>query len=160
VLERLQNEFLKPVNDRAFYIALNNNLLPLPPEALQGADIKVEYISNMAQMQKASTLTSIEQLRDYVLSVAQADPSALDKWDADESIDKYADALGTPPSLVISDEKVAQKRQAQQQQQQQQQAMQEAEQLAQGAKTLSDTKVNGNSALDQLMGMASEGAVQ
>jgi hypothetical protein len=155
VLLRLQNEFLRPVIDRVFGICLRNGLIPEPPddikELVSGQQLKVEYIGIMAQAQKMSGLTAIEQLATFIGGIAAIDPQVMDKWDRDESVDRYSEMLGTPPSLILSDDKVAEIRQARAQQQQATQMAEMAQMAAQGAKTLADTPVGQNSALDALI---------
>lgn len=151
VLDLLQSEFLKPVIDRVFGIMQRSGLIPEPPEVIQGMDIKVEYISIMAQAQKMTGLTALEQLMAFVGSMVSVDPNVLDKIDRDEMVDRYAEMLGVPPSVIISDDKVAQTRQAKAQQQQMAEAANMAMMAAQGAKTLADTPVGQNSALDALV---------
>ena len=151
VLDLLQSEFLKPVIDRIFGIMQRSGIIPEPPEVIQGMDIKVEYISIMAQAQKMTGLTALEQLMAFVGSMVSVDPNVLDKIDRDEMVDRYAEMLGVPPSVIISDDKVAQTRQAKAQQQQMAEAAQMGMMAAQGAKTLADTPVGQNSALDALV---------
>lgn len=152
VLDRLQTEFLKPVIDRVFAIMARKGWIPDPPEVIDGMELKIEYISVMAQAQKMTGLTAIEQFSSFVGSVAAVDPRVLDKWDRDETVDRYGEMLGIPPSLIVSDDKVAQKREADARQAQAQQQMQMAMLAAQGAKTLSETDTGQNNALTALTG--------
>ena len=152
VLQRVQHEFLQPAIDRTFGIALKNNLLPPPPDAIQGMDIKIEYVSNMAQAQKMQGLTAIDQLAAFVGTAAQLSQGAvLDKVDFDEMLDKYAEMLGTSPSILLSDDQVQKTRQQKAQQQQMMQTVQMAQQAANTAKTAADTPLGNGSALDALI---------
>ncbi|MBL1685663.1 phage tail protein, partial [Klebsiella pneumoniae] len=45
VLERLNDECLNPLIDRTFSIMARKNLLPPPPDVLQGMPLRIEYIS-------------------------------------------------------------------------------------------------------------------
>ena len=153
VLNRLQHEFLQPLIDRVFNIAMRDGLLPPPPEDLPpGLDIKIEYISTMATAQKMVGLTTIQQYLEYLGTVAQLNPDVLDKIDFDEMTDKYGDALAVSPSITRSDDVTAQIRQQKAEQMQMQQAMEQGTQLAQGAKTLSETNMDSNNALSALLG--------
>lgn len=161
-LDNLQSEFLSNVVDRVFGIMHRAGILPQPDDSvaqvISDQTLKVEYVSVMAQAQKMSGITALEQLATFVGNIAPVIPSVLDKFDADEAVDKMADMLGTSPSVIVSDDKVAQKRQQQAQQQQIAQAAAYAQQAAQGAKTLSDTQVGNGSALDALMpGLGEQG---
>lgn len=154
-LDNLQSEFLANVIDRVFGIISRAGLAPTPDESvaelLSGQDLKVEYISVMAQAQKMNGLSSLEQLAAFVGNLAGANPDVLDKFDMDEAVDKYAESIGTPVSVVRSDEKVAQIRQQKQEQMQQQQQMMAAQAATQGANTLANTPVGTGSALDALI---------
>jgi hypothetical protein len=162
-LDNIQNT-LADIVDRLFGIMSRSNVLPEPDDSIKeiisGQITKTEFVSTMAQAQKATGITSLQRLAEYVGQVAQFAPSVLDKFDADESVDKMSDMLGTAPSIVVSDDKVQKKREQEQQQQQIQQAAMYAQQAAQGAKTLSDTQVGNGSALDALMPGLGAGGMQ
>ncbi|UPY96254.1 portal protein [Pectobacterium sp. 21LCBS03] len=152
VLERLDDEGLDPLIDRAFAIMVRKNMIPPPPDVMQGMPLKVEYISVMAQAQKSIGVASIERFVGFVGNVAAADPSALDKLNIDKAIDSYADMIGVSPTIVVSDDEVQAVREQRAQQQQQQQAMEMGMAAAQGAKTLSETQTADPSALSAIVG--------
>ncbi|MDH3673656.1 MAG: portal protein, partial [Gammaproteobacteria bacterium] len=134
VVERLQTELLKPIIDRSFLILERAGLLPPPPPELQGKELKVEYISMLAQAQKAVGTGSIERLIGFGLGIAQAKPDVLDKINTDQAIDEMADLLGTPPSIIVADTDVEKTREARAQAQQQAAQMEMAGQAAAAAK--------------------------
>jgi hypothetical protein len=154
VLERLNSELLNPLIDRTFNIQLRNGVIPPPPKELQGKDIKVEYISILAQAQKMVGTTAIQQFSSFAGSLAAVRPDVLDKVNFDEMLDIYGDDVGLPPKIIYSDETVAQIRKQKQVAAQQAAAMQNAGAMVQGAKVLSDTEIGNNSALDALIGSA------
>lgn len=153
VTERLQDELLDPAIDRVFGILLRRGEIPPPPEELQGLELKVEYISIMAQAQRLLGISAIERLASFVGNIAAVPQlsSVVDKLNVDQMVDEYGIALGTAPSLVRSDEEVDAIRQARAQQQQQAAQMEQAAALTQGAKTLSETDMNGDNALKRLV---------
>lgn len=167
VLERLQNELLGRLIDTAFDLMVGASLpgwmnggpavIPPPPEALAGLEIKVDYISMLAQAQQAVAVTSVERFVGFVGNLAGARPDVLDKVDLDQVVDEYGLMTGVPPKIVVPDEQVRKLREARAQAQQQQQATQQAMQMglagAQGAKVLSDTDVGGGqNALQMMLG--------
>lgn len=152
VLERLNDEFLDPLIDRSFSIMVKKNLLPSPPDVMQGMPLRIEYISVMAQAQKAIGLGSLERFVGFVANVAQAKPEALDKLNVDQAIDSYAIMSGVSPTVVVPEEDVQATRQQRAQQQQQQQAMQMGMAAAQGAKTLSEAQTADPSVLSAMAG--------
>lgn len=151
-LERLQSELLDPVIDRVFTIMDNMGLLPPAPPEIQGLETTVEYISVLAQAQRLSGTVAVEQLVGFVGTLASTVPEVLDKLDADQAVDEYAEMLGTPTGIVRSDDDVEDLRAAREELQRQQAALEQASIAAQGAKTMSETPLGENSALDVVLG--------
>jgi len=151
VLERLESELLDPTIDISFDIMLEAGLLPPFPEDLAGQEINIEYISMLAQAQKMIGTTAVEQLTAYVGNLAAAKPTILDKFDEDEAVDSYAGMLGTPPKIIRTAEVVAQIREERAKANAAAQAAAAGPALVEGAKTMSETKIGQNSALDALL---------
>jgi hypothetical protein len=143
VLERFENEFLDPAIERVFNIMMRAKLFPPAPDSLKGQHIKVEYVSMLADAQRAVATTSLERLTGTVGNWAGADPAVLDNVDFDEATDIYAEMLGVPPKVIRSSDAVAAIRQQRQQAQQQQQEVQQSLAAVQGAQVLSKTDVGG-----------------
>lgn len=110
VLERLQNELLSPLIEIAFDYANRAGILPPIPNELQGMEFDVEFISVLAQAQRAVAVQGMDRLLGTVGTLAAAKPEVLDKIDFDQVVDDYADAYGVNPKLVIPDDQVAQLR--------------------------------------------------
>ena len=152
VLQRINVELLDPLLDDVFEYALEAGLLPEPPEALAGEELEVEYISLLAQAQQAVAASSLERVMGFAGNLVAVFPEIVDGINSDEALRQYADILGTSPDVIISDEELQAKRQARAEEQQQMQAMQQAGQLAQGAKVLSETDTQNPNALTDLLG--------
>lgn len=159
VLEQLNQDLLDPLIDIAFEFLNRQGMLPPPPPEIQGADIKVEYISVMAQAQKLVGLQAIDRVIGMAGNIAQAKPEVLDKIDADQIIDIVADLVSVPQGIVKSDAEVAQIRQARADAQQAQMAAQQAQAMAQTAQSLSQTNTQDKNALTDLMNMSQAGAL-
>jgi hypothetical protein len=153
VLENLHDEGLQPLVSYTFDIMMDNRLFLPPPEELTGYPLDVELISILAQAQKAADLGSVERLWSFAGRVSAVKPDIMDKLDADETIDVYADKLGAPAAIVVSDEQVAKMREARAKQAAQKQQLEQAGQLAAGAKVLSETDIGGGrNALQTVLG--------
>lgn len=160
VLEQLNQDLLDPLIDIVFDLMSRQNLLPEPPEELQGQTLKVEYISIMHQAQKIAGLAGIERFAGFVGDMASFIPDVLDKIDADQTVDEVAEIMGVPPAIVVDDETVAIKRQARAEAEA---AAAEAEKVAANAgaaKDLSQASLEGDSALSRLLEQSEAGAVQ
>ena len=113
-MERVSNPtFVVDVGDQGEQFARlleRAGRIPPPPEELAGAPLKIEYTSILAQAAKANGTSSIERVIQFAAGVAQAtgNTDALDKIDADQAIDEYADRVGSPASMLRDDDAVAQ----------------------------------------------------
>lgn len=152
VLERLHNELLDPLVETAFSKALEAGILPPPPPELQGQDLNVEFVSMLAQAQKAVATNAVDRFVGNLGAIAQFRPDVLDKFNADEWADAYADMLGVDPALIVADDKVALVRQSRAQQQQ---AMQQQEAQAMQAKSMRDLSAADTSKESALTDVAS-----
>jgi hypothetical protein len=152
VLQRINVELLDPLLDDVFEYALEAGLLPEPPEALAGEELEVEYISLLAQAQQAVAASSLERVMGFAGNLVAVFPDIVDGINSDEALRQYSEILGTSPDVIISDEELQAKRQARAEEQQQMQVMEQASQLAQGAKVLSETDTQNPNALTDLLG--------
>lgn len=153
VLERLENEALGPAVRRVFNILTRGKLLPPAPPELAGAPVEVEFMSMLAEAQRASKMTTMERLVGTVGNLAAGDPQVLDKVDFDMYVDLYNEALGNDPRLVRDEKAVAVLREQRAKAQQSQQMMEQTLGSAKAAETLSKTNVGGGrNALEALLG--------
>jgi hypothetical protein len=155
VIERLQNELLDPLIEMTFNRMLEAGIVPPPPPEIQGSNINVEFVSMLAQAQKAVSTNGIDRFMGNIAQVAQFKPEVLDKFDVDKWADIYSDVLGVDPELILPNDQVAQIRAARQKAQQ---AAAQQAQMAQGAATakdLSAADTGGQNALTDVMNMFS-----
>jgi len=153
VLERLQNELLSPMIDIAFDYAERAGILPPPPQELEGTELKVEFISVLAQAQRAVAAQGVDRLLGTVGNLAQLKPEVLDKIDFDQVVDDYGDMYGVNPKIVVPDEKVAAIRAQRAQAAQAAQTAAVMPQLVESAKTAGDVNVQGvQDVMNGLMG--------
>lgn len=152
VLERINQDLLDPLIENTYAIMEEEGLLPETPEELEGLDYNIEYISIMAQAQKLAGIGNIERLFGFVGQVAALDPIMARKVNVEEAIEKYGDLVGVPPNLIVSKEEMEAFRQQQAEAEQaEQQAAQQA-QMVEAGKSLSETKMGDDTALDALIG--------
>lgn len=151
VLERLHDELLNKVVNRAFQIAYRAKLIPEPPAAIAGIDLKIEYISVLAAAQKAVSIGSIERFMGFVGAIGGTNPEAFDKFDSDQAIDEYADAISVTPSVVRGDKAVEKMRNERKQQMAQAAAQAQTAEAVNAAKTLSETNVTDPSLLSSIV---------
>lgn len=151
VLERLHNELLDPMVEMTFARMIETGLVAPPPEELQDADLNVEYISMLAQAQRAVSTNAVDRYVGNLGQIAAFKPDVLDKFDSDKWADEYADMLGVSPELVVASDKVALIRKQRNQQMQAAAASEMAEQGANTANKLGNTPTTGQNALTDVM---------
>ena len=128
-LGRVHGEFLERMVDRLFDQTVQADILPEAPPELQGKELKVEFISSLAQAQHAVAVGDIERFFAFISNLAQIPgyENVTDKGDADQAVDVYGHLSGTPARLVVPDDKVEERRQeraeAEQRQRQQEQLL-------------------------------------
>lgn len=147
VLERLHNEVLDPLIEMTFSRMLEAGIVPPPPEELQGMDLNVEFVSMLAQAQRAIATNSVDRFVGNLGAVAAIKPEVLDKFDADRWADAYADMLGIDPELIVPGQQVALVRQQRAQAQQAQMQEQLMQQRADTAAKLASADTSGQNAL-------------
>lgn len=152
VLERLQSEALGPLIERAFNIMLRTGALPPPPPELDGVELRIEYVSLLAQAQQIVGTTAIEQVAGFFGSLAGAKPQVLDLFDEDEAGRSYAGMVGVPARIIRSREAVTALRQARDAAARKTEQAAAIEKSVAGAQVLADTKLGTNSALDAILG--------
>jgi hypothetical protein len=151
VIERFENEVLDPIIDRVFTIMARRGLLPPAPAEIQGAPLNIQYVSMLAEAQRAASTAAIERLLAFVGNMAGVFPDAIDNIDEDEAVKYYADALSVEPQLIRSTAEVIQIRTQKAQQQQAATAAQAGVGAAQTAQVLSNTDVGGGQNALQMM---------
>jgi len=136
-LERLHHELLEPMVDIAFTSLVARGEMPPPPPELEGMELNVEFVSMLAQAQKAIQTHNVDRWLVAVASAAEAvDPGIRDKVDTDELADGYAELLGVDARFVRTDTEVKALRTARAQAQA---AAAQVEVAAQSAKALKDS---------------------
>jgi hypothetical protein len=155
VLERLHNELLKPLIDETFTRMVQANLVPPPPEALQGVELDVEFVSMLAQAQRAIGVNGVDRFVGALGAVAQMRPEVIDKIDVDKWADSYSDMLGVDPDIIVASENVAIIRQQRAQAQAQAQQMQAAQMQADAAAKLGTVKTDEKNAATDLINLFS-----
>lgn len=151
VLERMNDELLDPLTDLEFDRMVKAGLVPPPPKELQGVDLRVEYISVMAQAQKLVGVAGLERFIGFVGNMAAAYPQVLDKINADNVVDEYGDRMGVASKIIEDDETVALTRQARAQAQETAAKAQSVPLVADAAKTLSETDMSTDNALTRVL---------
>ncbi len=99
-MERVQGEALRPAIFRTMGLMGRRGHLPPMPEALKGVEVRIEYISPLAQGQKMLDAAGIERWVQFIVEAAKADERVLDVVEWDETALEYAEVVGAPPKVI------------------------------------------------------------
>jgi len=116
-LERLHNELLEPLVNLTFNYLLEAGELPPIPEELVGNTVEIEFVSMLAQTQRAVGAKSIDRFMATAGAAAQMKPEILDRLNSDEFVEDLAERLGVPQRMLISREEADELREARNQMQ-------------------------------------------
>tara|TARA_R110000824_G_scaffold15883_3_gene66586 strand:+ start:24810 stop:26534 length:1725 start_codon:yes stop_codon:yes gene_type:complete len=169
VLEGMHEELLDPLVDNTFARIMRLSeagwkdesapqMLPPPPDEMMGSEIKVDYISVLAQAQKLVSTGAMERWVGFTGQVAGLKPEVLDKINADKVVEQMATDLGVPNDLVVGEEQVNETRQARMKQAENEKNLQNMQMMTEGVKGLSDMDTTAGNALGDIVGGMTGGA--
>jgi len=147
VLERMHNEILDPLIEMTFTRMVEAGIVPPPPDELQGMELNVEFVSMLAQAQRAIATNSVDRFVGNLGAIASFKPDVLDKFDADHWADAYADMLGIDPDLIVPGDQVALIRQSRAEAAAQQAQAEQMATTAKAARDLAGADTSGQNAL-------------
>ena len=159
VLERLHNELLQPLIDITFDHMNDAGMLPPPPEELGGQELTIEFVSILAQAQRAVGSNSVDRFMGNVAQLSQIKPDMLDKVNFDKWVDHYANILGVETDIIVDDENVLALRKARAEAEAAQAQIAAAREQAAAAKDMASVKTDERNAVTDALtsGVAQEG---
>lgn len=155
VLERIHDELLEPLVEATFHRAIEVGIVPPPPEELNGQNLNVEFVSMLAQAQRAVATNSVDRFVGNLGAIAQFKSDVLDKFDADRWAESYSEMLGVDPELIVPSERVAVVRQQRAQQIAAAQGAETAKTAADAVNKLAGAQTTQPSALSNVIEMFS-----
>jgi hypothetical protein len=136
---RRETEKLGPMIERELDILMRNGVIEaFPPEVLEAkAKPRIQMTNPLSRMARAEEVTGFTRLAEIGVQLAGAGfPEGLERVNVDAGMVAAADVLGVRPSLVYSDDEVAERRAAKKQEQGAMQEAAMAPQMAGAAKDL------------------------
>ena len=153
VLQSFTKEVLDPMIRRTLAIMQRKQLIPPPPQELQG--LVLRYSGVLQEAQKAATIAPIERFMQVVGSLVSLWPEVALIANPEKLVRQYADGLNVPAVVLRSAREVAQMMAEVQEQQRQQQSLEQGEVLTNAAKNLAGVDLGGGAnALQSLLGGA------
>jgi hypothetical protein len=122
---------------------------------MQGMELNVEFVSILAQAQRAIGTNAVDRFVGNLGVIAQMKPDVLDKFDADKWTEAYSDMLGVDPNMIVADKQVAIVRDARAKAQAAQAQAAAMQQNSQTVKNMAQAPTGQQNALNDVMNMFS-----
>lgn len=100
VLQRFKAELLDPLIERTYFILLRQGMLPPAPEILHGLELHVNYISTIAQAQRAAALEPLLQGIDFASRIAETAPETAAYLNFQTALAEGLESLGVDQVLL------------------------------------------------------------
>ncbi len=128
ILEQVHSG-LKTVMEWIFAECMQRGIIPPPPSQIANGELEIEFVSMLAQAQKAQKISAMERFTTFTINLANAiDPALVKKLNGAKIIDDYADFININPEQVTPTEEVDKFREEQAKKQQQAEQMQQLQQ--------------------------------
>lgn len=155
-IENQIHELLDPVNERTFNILVRRNMLPPPPPELQGAKLKIDYVSLLAQAQKMIGIAGMEAYLEKAERIARVNPDSVIKTDWDAYLEEYAERVALSPRITRDQQLVEEIRAQIAARKQQLEDAEMMKGMAGDIKALSQADTSGKNALTDVVEAAAE----
>lgn len=107
VLEHLNPELLDPAITRTFAILERRGKLPPAPEALQGRNLRIQFISIMHAAQHRVGIGAVREVEQHVIGLMQAGmPEAAQMVNVDKLIESVGEMAGIDRSIIRTKKEV------------------------------------------------------
>ena len=150
LLQQIHNG-LNQIIDWVFQESIQLNILPEPPVEIMGQEMDIEFVSTLAQAQKAVKISAMERFTTFTVNLAQTlDTSLKNKLNASKIIDDYADYANISPEQIISTEEFEKQKQKEAETQNQKQAIEQVKESSEIIKNIAGVDSYGSDLMARL----------
>lgn len=150
LLQQIHNG-LNQVMDWVFDECIRLNILPEPPAEIMGANMDIEFVSTLAQAQKAVKIAAMERFTTFTINLANTiDPALAKKLNANKMVDDYADFVNISPEQIIPTHEVEKEKQKEQELEAQKQTFEQLKQGAEIIKNIAGTDASSSDLIAKL----------
>ena len=150
LLQQIHNG-LNQVMDWVFAECVRLNILPEPPVEIMGANMDIEFVSTLAQAQKAVKIAAMERFTTFTINLANTiDPALAKKLNANKMVDDYADFVNISPEQIVPTHEVEKAKQKEEELEAQKQTMEQIKQGAEIIKNIAGTDASSSDLIAKL----------
>lgn len=103
----MQRALDRPLIQYSFERLLAEGELEPPPPELDGQLVDVEFMGPLAQALKETDAGNVDRMVAHIGQLAVLKPDVIDRYDADNDLERYADMLGVDPHLIVPAQQAA-----------------------------------------------------
>ncbi len=127
------------------------DILPEPPDEIIGSNMDIEFVSTLAQAQKAVKISAMERFTTFTINLAQAlDPSIRNKLNANKIVDDYAEYANISPEQIVPTYEAEKLKQKELEAQNNNQLIQQVKQGSEIIKNIAGTDSYGSELMSRL----------
>ncbi len=150
LLQQIHNG-LNYIIDWVFDECIKLNILPEPPQEIMGSNMDIEFVSTLAQAQKAVKISAMERFTTFTINLAQAlDPALRNKLNANKIVDDYAEYANISPEQIVPTKEVEKKKEKEEESQSQQNIIEQMKTGSEIIKNIGGTDAYGSDLMARL----------
>ena len=102
VLQNIHGDLLNLVITRTFNQLVRGGAIPPAPDIIREQQLEVQYVSSLAQAQRAVATQGVDRVMNFALGVVAGggDPTILDNLDTDWAVGEYSRLVGTSLAAI------------------------------------------------------------
>ncbi len=150
LLQQIHNG-LNQIMDWVFRECITLNILPEAPEEIMGENMDIEFVSTLAQAQKAAKISAMERFTTFTINLAQSlDTSLKKKLNGNKIIDDYADFANISPEQLVPTKEVEKRKEKEEEAENQKAIIEQAKEGSEIIKNIGGTDSYGSDLLARL----------
>ncbi len=150
LLQQIHNG-LNYIIDWVFQECVQLDILPEPPIEIVGSNLDIEFVSTLAQAQKAVKISAMERFTTFTINLAQSlDPAIKNKLNANKIVDDYADYINISPEQLVPTSEVEKSKQKEEKVQNQKQMLEQVKNSAEIVENIAGVDSFGSDLLARL----------
>ena len=150
LLQQIHNG-LNQIIDWVFEECIRLDILPEPPQEIMGANMDIEFVSTLAQAQKAVKISAMERFTTFTINLAQSlDPSLKNKLNANKIVDDYADFANISPEQIVPTNEVEKRKKQEEDAQNQKQMIEQVKNSTEIIKNIAGVDSYGSDLMARL----------
>ena len=150
LLQQIHNG-LSQVMSWVFEECVKREILPEPPIEISDSNLEIEFVSTLAQAQKAVKISAMERFTTFAVNLANSlEPSLKMKLNVNKIVDDYAEYANISPEQIVPTDEVEKFKKQQEENRLQQQTVEQLKEGSEIIKNIAGTDASSSELLSKL----------